>query len=51
VCEYVLTFQGMACVGRQKICNTVPPNHFGPIPGVEVGTLWKFRVQVDIGIS
>ncbi|KAK3103860.1 hypothetical protein FSP39_022483 [Pinctada imbricata] len=39
--------RGMACVGRQKVCTTVPPNHFGPIPGVEVGTLWKFRVQVS----
>ncbi|XP_056018667.1 E3 ubiquitin-protein ligase UHRF1-like isoform X2 [Ostrea edulis] len=39
--------RGMACVGRQRICNVVPPNHFGPIPGVEVGTLWKFRVQVS----
>lgn len=38
----------MACVGRQRVCNVVPPNHFGPIPGVEVGTLWKFRVQVGI---
>lgn len=36
----------MACVGRQKVCSVVPPNHFGPIPGIEVGTLWKFRVQV-----
>ncbi|XP_062593706.1 E3 ubiquitin-protein ligase UHRF1-like [Saccostrea cucullata] len=39
--------RGMACVGRQKVCNVVPPNHFGPIPGVEVGTMWKFRVQVS----
>lgn len=39
--------RGMACVGRQRVCNVVPPNHFGPIPGVEVGTLWKFRVQVS----
>ena len=38
----------MACVGRQKVCNVVPPNHFGPIPGVEVGTMWKFRVGVGI---
>jgi hypothetical protein len=37
----------MACVGRQKVCSVVPPNHFGPIPGIEVGTLWKFRVQVN----
>ena len=36
----------MACVGRQKVCSVVPMNHFGPIPGVEVGTMWKFRVQV-----
>ena len=42
--------QGMACVGRQKVCNVVPPNHFGPIPGVEVGTMWKFRVQVCISL-
>ncbi|CAI6375138.1 unnamed protein product [Macrosiphum euphorbiae] len=39
--------QGMACVGRTKQCNIVPPNHFGPIPGVEVGTTWLFRVQVS----
>ncbi|XP_063399253.1 E3 ubiquitin-protein ligase UHRF1-like [Mytilus trossulus] len=39
--------KGMACVGRQKVCSVVPPNHFGPIPGIEVGTLWKFRVQVS----
>jgi len=36
----------MACVGRTKQCTLVPPNHFGPIPGVEVGSQWKFRVQV-----
>ncbi|XP_022182071.1 E3 ubiquitin-protein ligase UHRF1-like, partial [Myzus persicae] len=39
--------KGMACVGRTKKCNIVPPNHFGPIPGVEVGTTWLFRVQVS----
>lgn len=39
-------FQGMACVGRSKICTIVPPNHMGPVPGIEVGTMWKFRVQV-----
>ena len=37
----------MACVGRTKVCTIVPSNHFGPIPGVPVGTLWKFRVQVS----
>ncbi|KAG8184485.1 hypothetical protein JTE90_002332 [Oedothorax gibbosus] len=39
--------KGMACVGRTRECTLVPPNHFGPVPGVEVGTLWKFRVQVS----
>ena len=33
------------------MCNVVPSNHFGPIPGVEVGTMWKFRVQVSGAIS
>ncbi|KAK9880899.1 hypothetical protein WA026_013230 [Henosepilachna vigintioctopunctata] len=38
---------GMACAGRTKECTIVPKNHFGPIPGVDVGTLWKFRAQVS----
>ncbi|XP_071952260.1 E3 ubiquitin-protein ligase UHRF1-like [Antedon mediterranea] len=43
--------KGMACVGRSKICTIVPPNHFGEIPGIHVGTQWKFRVQVsEVGI-
>lgn len=41
----------MACVGRTKVCTIVPSNHFGPIPGVHVGTLWKFRVQVSVTIN
>ena len=43
-----IVFQGMACAGRQKTCNVVPPNHFGPIPGVEVGQSWKYRVGVSV---
>lgn len=39
--------KGMACVGRSKVCTIVPPNHFGPIPGVPVGSCWKYRVQVS----
>ena len=39
--------KGMACVGRTKVCTIVPPNHFGPIPGVPVGSCWKYRVQVS----
>ena len=36
----------MACAGRGKECTIVPSNHFGPIPGVDVGTMWRFRFQV-----
>ncbi|KAK3914118.1 E3 ubiquitin-protein ligase UHRF1 [Frankliniella fusca] len=36
--------KGMACAGRTKECTIVPPNHFGPIPGIDVGTCWKFRL-------
>nr|XP_014342612.1 PREDICTED: E3 ubiquitin-protein ligase UHRF1 [Latimeria chalumnae] len=39
--------KGMACVGRTKECTIVPSNHYGPVPGVPVGTMWKFRVQVS----
>ncbi|XP_065321408.1 E3 ubiquitin-protein ligase UHRF1-like [Gordionus sp. m RMFG-2023] len=39
--------KGMACVGRTRICTIVPSNHFGPIPGISVGTSWKFRLQVS----
>ncbi|XP_044755142.1 E3 ubiquitin-protein ligase UHRF1-like isoform X2 [Coccinella septempunctata] len=38
---------GMACAGRTKECTIVPKNHFGPIPGVDVGTIWKYRSQVS----
>lgn len=43
---YSSSLQGMACVGRTKQCTIVPSNHYGPIPGIPVGSLWKFRVQV-----
>ncbi|XP_064113052.1 E3 ubiquitin-protein ligase UHRF1-like [Macrobrachium nipponense] len=39
--------KGFACAGRQKVCTLVPQNHYGPVPGVEVGTLWKYRLQVS----
>ncbi|KAM8978511.1 E3 ubiquitin-protein ligase UHRF1-like [Sarcophilus harrisii] len=39
--------KGMACVGRTRECTVVPSNHYGPIPGIPVGTMWKFRVQVS----
>jgi len=39
--------QGFATVGRTKVCNKVDKDHFGPIPGVEVGMSWLFRIQVS----
>ena len=39
--------QGFACQGRTKECTTVPKNHFGPIPGIEVGMSWLQRIQVS----
>ena len=30
---------------KVKLCTIVDPHYFGPIPGVEVGQSWKFRVQ------
>lgn len=47
LCCLLMWLQGMACVGRTKECTIVPSNHYGPIPGVPVGTTWKFRVQVS----
>lgn len=38
--------KGMACVGKTKECTIVSKDHLGPIPGVEVGTCWKYRLQV-----
>ena len=37
----------MATTGRSKTCTKVPSNHFGPIPGVEVGMCWKYRIQIS----
>lgn len=38
--------RGMACVGKTKTC-AMPSNHFGPIPGIEVGMCWRFRIQLS----
>ncbi|XP_021188039.3 E3 ubiquitin-protein ligase UHRF1 [Helicoverpa armigera] len=38
--------RGMACIGRTKNC-AMPANHFGPIPGIEVGMCWRFRIQLS----
>lgn len=39
--------RGMACAGRTTTCTIVPPDHFGAIPGVPVGTCWKYRIQAS----
>jgi len=36
--------KGMATQGVNKKCSVVASDHFGPIPGVEVGTNWRFRL-------
>lgn len=36
----------MATAGRRTTNTIVPHTHFGSVPGVEVGTTWRYRVQV-----
>ena len=38
---------GFACQGRTMEGNKVPKNHFGAIPGIEVGMSWFRRIQVS----
>ncbi|KAJ1898919.1 hypothetical protein LPJ81_004240 [Coemansia sp. IMI 209127] len=38
---------GMACVGTTKTCTIVPKDHIGPIPGVHVGQVWRYRINVS----
>ncbi|XP_053593954.1 E3 ubiquitin-protein ligase UHRF1 isoform X2 [Microplitis demolitor] len=43
--------RGMGCMSRIKECTIVPTNHKGPIPGIEVGMSWKYRLQVsEVGL-
>jgi len=39
--------KGEGCTGRRKVCTKVPPHHFGPIPGIEVGMIWESRMQLS----
>ncbi len=39
--------RGYATAGKSKDCTLVPKNHFGPIPGIVPGMLWKYRIQVS----
>lgn len=36
-----------SCDGVSKKCTIVPSDHYGPIPGVDVGTCWRYRKQVS----
>ncbi|XP_052746622.1 E3 ubiquitin-protein ligase UHRF1 [Bicyclus anynana] len=38
--------RGMACMGRTKDSD-MPADHFGPMPGIEVGMSWLYRIQVS----
>lgn len=38
--------RGMATAGRRTTNTIVSETHFGSIPGVEVGTMWRYRIQV-----
>ena len=43
--------RGFATAGRSKTCTLVSKDHFGPIPGVEVGMSWQFRIQAsEVGV-
>lgn len=39
--------KGAACAGRTKECTIVPKNHFGPIPGIPVGSAFEYRLQLS----
>ena len=42
---------GNATAGRTKTCTIVGKDHFGPIPGIEVGMSWQYRIQVsEVGV-
>lgn len=43
--------KGFATAGRTKTCTIVDKHHFGPIPGIEVGMSWQYRIQAsEVGI-
>jgi len=37
--------KGMATASRKTICTSVGMNHVGKIPGIKVGSSWRFRIQ------
>ena len=43
--------RGMATAGKTKSNTSIPKHHFGPIPGVDVGMSWEYRMQCsEVGV-
>ena len=43
--------RGMATAGRTKTNTSIAKGHFGPIPGIDVGMSWQYRIQVsEVGV-
>ena len=41
----------MATAGRTKINTNIEKGHFGPVPGIEVGQRWQYRIQLsELGV-
>lgn len=41
----------MAIAGRTKVNKNIVKGHFGPVPGVEVGQRWQYRIQLsELGV-
>ena len=37
----------MATAGRRTNNTSIEKGHFGPIPGIEVGQRWQYRIQLS----
>ena len=37
----------MATAGRNKTNQNIEINHQGPVPGIDVGFRWRFRIQLS----
>ncbi|KAJ1973786.1 hypothetical protein H4R35_003935 [Dimargaris xerosporica] len=39
--------RGLSCAGVETKCTIVGPQHVGPIPGVPVGSSWRYRINLS----
>ncbi|KAJ1984646.1 hypothetical protein H4R34_000549 [Dimargaris verticillata] len=39
--------RGISCAGVDTKCTIVGPQHIGPIPGVPVGSSWRYRINLS----